>query len=144
MVPNRYASQSIRAETNMKKYSSSQNQNQPGSNNIRRIPAKTAASDSKKLNKSDLKADASWFYPVGSSVTHKTLGKGIVLSPKSISTSNDAMLVHIKFLNGKSQSRSCRNAIHPHSVQACFLLNSLWAATHSSSASTPLRTCRNL
>lgn len=48
------------------------------------------------------KPDSTWFFPVGTSVSHNKLGKGVVLPPKS-NLSGEAMLVHVQFLNGEKR-----------------------------------------
>jgi UvrD-like helicase C-terminal domain len=46
------------------------------------------------------KVDSTWFFPIGSRVTHKKLGTGVVLHPK-VNDDPDIMLVHVGFSNGE-------------------------------------------
>jgi hypothetical protein len=54
----------------------------------------------KASSEANPKADSTWFFPVGSRVTHKKLGTGVVLPPKSTAR-QDNMVVHIAFPNGE-------------------------------------------
>jgi len=55
--------------------------------------------------------DSTWFYPVGSSVAHKSHGKGVVLPPPATDPSCESdMLVRVKFSNGQTLTFSALGA----------------------------------
>lgn len=55
--------------------------------------------------------DSTWFYPIGSSVAHKSHGKGVVLPPPATDPNGESdMLVRVKFLNGQTLTFSALGA----------------------------------
>jgi hypothetical protein len=73
------------------------------------LPPKVTSTRSTKKPVSDTPqkpTDSTWFYPVGSEVMHKNLGKGIVLPPPRQEECSQALPVRVKFEDGDKKDFS--------------------------------------
>jgi len=60
----------------------------------------TPEKDSSNSSSRRRQVDSTWFFPVGSFVSHKSLGRGTVLTPPPRVKDGDELLVHVEFENG--------------------------------------------